>query len=159
MFSPLSWSTSAIAGSSVFWKSRSSSSMVSSGSRTVEAGVLCNLSRRQRRCWLTRVGFPLPSRNPRGKKVDFPDAPKAPEEEEGLKPNKAFYPLKKGLPRLCLSLLDSNPLSMVEAHPDKEGNSIDLGNHPVEEWCDSLGKALDLVAETVPTWYRELSSP
>ena len=72
-------------------------------------------------------GLSVALSEPQGKKVDFPDAPKAPEEEEGLKPNKAFYPLKKGLPRLCLSLLDSNPLSMVEAHPDKEGNSIDLG--------------------------------
>ena len=101
-------------------------------------------------------GLSVALSEPQGKKVDFPDAPRSPDAVEGLQPSKAFYPLKKGLPRLCLSLLDSNPLSMVEAHPDKDGNSVDLGDHPIEEWCDSLGKALDLVAETVPTWYREL---
>ena len=101
-------------------------------------------------------GFAVALGDDTGDKVDFPDAPKGPAEREGMESGKSFYPLRKGLPRLCLSTVDSNPLSMVEAHPDKEGNSIDLGGHPVEEWVDSLGQALDLVEQTVPTWYSEL---
>ncbi len=89
-------------------------------------------------------------------KVDFPDAPGVPEEREGLRNSKAFYPLSRDLPRLCLSMVDSNPLSMFEAHPDKDGNAIDLGGHPAEEWCSSLGEALKLIEGTVPLWFSEL---
>lgn len=101
-------------------------------------------------------GFAVALGDDSREKLDFPDAPKGPQEREGVESAKALFPLRKGLPRLCLSTVDSNPLSMVEAHPDKEGNSIDLGGYTVENWCDSLGQALDLVEQTVPTWYSEL---
>ena len=89
-------------------------------------------------------------------KVEVPVPPQKPEEGGGLKLYKGLFPLRRDLPRLCLATIDSNPLSMVEAHPDKEGNNIDLGGHPIEEWRDSLGQALDLVKQTIPEWYREL---
>lgn len=64
-----------------------------------------------------------------------------------------FHPLT---PALALSLHDSNPLAMQEAHPDKQGNPLDLGGHPVEAWTTALGAALDLVARGLPEWHREL---
>lgn len=91
-------------------------------------------------------------------KIEFPDAPEFPEEREGVQSTRGLYPIREAVPRLCLATVDSNPLSMVEAHPDKEGNDVDLGGHSIEEWLDSLGKALDLVSETVPSWFEELGA-
>lgn len=58
---------------------------------------------------------------------------------------------------LHLGLFDTNPLAMDEAHPDKSGNRISLGGHPVEEWQRSLGEALGLIKAALPTWYEELA--
>ena len=91
-------------------------SMVSSGSRTVEAGVLCNLSRRQRRCWLTRVGFPLPSRNPRGKSR-LSGRTEGTRGGGGLKPNKA-------------SLSAQERTSPVVSFPSGLQSSLDGGSTP-----------------------------
>jgi HEXXH motif-containing protein len=59
-------------------------------------------------------------------------------------------------PGLELSLVDSNPLSHVEQHPDKKGNSIDLGEHAPEDWVAALSDALDLVKQVLPGWEAEL---
>jgi hypothetical protein len=56
-----------------------------------------------------------------------------------------------------LSLADNNPLSMFEAHPDKQGNAIDLGGHPVEEWTNVLREALSLVADHLPGLREEMA--
>jgi HEXXH motif-containing protein len=56
-----------------------------------------------------------------------------------------------------LSLADNNPLSMFEAHPDKQGNAIDLGGHPAPEWIDVLRGSLGLVAEHLPDLREEMS--
>ncbi len=55
-----------------------------------------------------------------------------------------------------LSLADNNPLAMYEAHPDKQGNAIDLGGHPVEEWVDAMRGAFALVAEHLPEMREEM---
>ncbi len=55
-----------------------------------------------------------------------------------------------------LSLFDSNPLAMLEAHPDKQGNALDLGDHPVEQWVSALTDALSLVEIGLPEWIAEL---
>jgi len=55
---------------------------------------------------------------------------------------------------LCLA--DSNPLSHLEDHPDKAGNAVDLGGHPLPAWLSALREALDVVRATLPTWYAEL---
>jgi HEXXH motif-containing protein len=57
---------------------------------------------------------------------------------------------------LSLSLLDSNPLSMDEAHPDKSGNAVSLGDKTIVEWVDALNEALALIALTLPDWAAEL---
>ena len=36
------------------------------------------------------------------------------------------------------SLFDSNPLAQEEAHPDKEGNSIQLGGKSTQEWYQKI---------------------
>jgi hypothetical protein len=56
-----------------------------------------------------------------------------------------------------LSLADNNPLSMFEAHPDKHGNAIDLGGHPLQEWVEVLREALSLVARHLPELREEMA--
>lgn len=66
----------------------------------------------------------------------------------------ASFPVIRGA--MVLALEDNNPLSMVEAHPGKAGNRIDLGGHSVEEWCSSIGDALDRIERYLPDLRREL---
>jgi hypothetical protein len=66
---------------------------------------------------------------------------------------------------ILFALVDNNPLAKHEAHPDKQGNAIDLGGRPVDEWLHSLRGALALVAEHMPdlrsemTWYVQQIVP
>jgi hypothetical protein len=57
---------------------------------------------------------------------------------------------------IVLALEDNNPLAMYEAHPDKQGNAIDLGGQSVEAWRDTLRQALGLVEEFLPTLRGEI---
>jgi HEXXH motif-containing protein len=57
---------------------------------------------------------------------------------------------------IVLALEDDNPLSMMEAHPRKSGNRIDLGQRPASEWCASLRDSLDRIARYVPDLRREI---
>jgi len=66
------------------------------------------------------------------------------------------FELGEGELALHLSTRDSNPLAMDEAHPDKSGNAISLGEKPAQEWCDMLEQALDIVRIALPNWYTEL---
>ncbi len=62
-----------------------------------------------------------------------------------------------GLPRgLHLALADSFPLSMMEDHPDKFGNALDLGGRSVADWVSALSDAMGLIAEGLPSWAAEL---
>ena len=70
----------------------------------------------------------------------------------------AFFTLGGGGVGLHLSLHDGNPLSMDEAHPDKEGNAVSLGGRSAAEWVERLDEALDLVALALPEWHREVSA-
>jgi hypothetical protein len=58
---------------------------------------------------------------------------------------------------IVLALADNNPLAMLEAHPDKHGNAIDLGGRSVDEWTRALRDALALVAEHMPDLRAEMS--
>lgn len=69
---------------------------------------------------------------------------------------RAYVPLHPDLPHLHLALDDTNPLHDVEEHPDKDGNALDLGGHPVEEWQRSYQEALELIRVGLPDWWREL---
>jgi HEXXH motif-containing protein len=55
-----------------------------------------------------------------------------------------------------LGLCDTNPLAMVEDHPDKAGNAVDLGGRDPAAWCAALRDALDLVAVALPSLAREI---
>jgi len=57
---------------------------------------------------------------------------------------------------LEISRIDSNPLAMEEAHPDKEGNAITLGDRGMDDWTGSLNEAISLISETLPGWAEEL---
>jgi hypothetical protein len=78
-------------------------------------------------------------------------------------PARIVSPLMRPEPYRCiegeilLALEDSNPLAMVEAHPDKQGNAVDLGGRSEGEWLAALRAALALVAEHLPDIRREMS--
>ena len=55
-----------------------------------------------------------------------------------------------------LALRDDNPLRLEEAHPDKEGNALDLGERSADEWLRALRGGLDLVDEFMPDVRREM---
>ena len=57
--------------------------------------------------------------------------------------------------RVEISLIDSNPLSMEEAHPDKEGNAITLGGKGMSDWVNALEQSLDLISSALPGWAEE----
>jgi hypothetical protein len=57
---------------------------------------------------------------------------------------------------VVLALADNNPLAMLEAHPDKEGNAIDLGGRPIEAWTSSLREALGLIEAQLPELRAEI---
>lgn len=57
---------------------------------------------------------------------------------------------------IVLALSDNNPLAMHEAHPDKQGNALDLGGRPASEWVASLRDALDLVRVHLPDLRAEM---
>lgn len=58
--------------------------------------------------------------------------------------------------KLLLALVDNNPLAMSEAHPDKAGNSLDLGGRPAREWADMLARALELIGRYLPDLRGEI---
>jgi len=51
---------------------------------------------------------------------------------------------------MVLALVDHNPLSMNEAHPDKQGNALDLGEASSEDWVAALRGGLDLIETHLP---------
>ncbi|MDI1477136.1 HEXXH motif-containing putative peptide modification protein [Polyangium sp. y55x31] len=75
------------------------------------------------------------------------------ETRAGLTVSRPFFPIDGGT---VLALVDTNPLAMVEAHPDKEGNAIDLGGKDAAEWTKSLSEALGLVREHLPDLRGEI---
>lgn len=59
-------------------------------------------------------------------------------------------------PTLQLALVDNNPLWAYEAHPEKSGNALNLGNHTPKEWVDSLTEALAIIELTLPCLKTEI---
>ncbi len=57
-----------------------------------------------------------------------------------------------------LAALDTNPLAYIEAHPDKQGNALDLGDHSTDDWCTSLRDALNLIETALPALRAELDT-
>ena len=67
--------------------------------------------------------------------------------------NPRSWPLIDGF---SLAQIDHNPLRMMEAHPDKSGNTLSLGGKTVGYWEEQLGNALSLIKATLPTFYGEM---
>ncbi|TNF26475.1 MAG: hypothetical protein EP329_21225 [Deltaproteobacteria bacterium] len=56
-----------------------------------------------------------------------------------------------------LALVDTNPLNMEEAHPEKSGNALLLDDHPIEAWRAALADALELIKVGLPGYFPELA--
>ena len=69
-------------------------------------------------------------------------------------------PVELGSSELGLSLseVDTNPLSMDEAHPDKSGNAVSLGGKSLSEWRTALNEAMAIIAGSLPDWSAELTA-
>jgi HEXXH motif-containing protein len=91
-------------------------------------------------------------------KVRLPPAPALPAPTPGLTAERPFHRLHDQLPRLEFALYDSNPLSMYEAHPDKWGNAISLGDKPLEHWLGAFHEALEIIRVALPEWFEELKA-
>jgi len=57
---------------------------------------------------------------------------------------------------LLLAEVDNNPLSSVEAHPEKQGNAVDLGGRTAAEWTEVLRNALERVEKYLPDLAEEM---
>jgi HEXXH motif-containing protein len=89
-------------------------------------------------------------------KVRLPPAPAVPDDRPGLRSERPFHRLTPDLPRLEFAMYDSNPLSMYEAHPEKWGNAISLGDKSLQHWLGAFREALDHIKVGLPEWYEEL---
>ncbi|MCB9593675.1 MAG: hypothetical protein H6719_13160 [Sandaracinaceae bacterium] len=69
------------------------------------------------------------------------------------RPEGAFHPVERDL---VLATVDVNPLALVEAHPDKDGNAVDLGGHDARAWCDALREALGVIEAYAPVVREEI---
>jgi len=59
-------------------------------------------------------------------------------------------------PGVHISLVDTNPLSMVEAHPDKSGNALSLGERSIAEWSTGFADGVKLLHDGLPEWAAAL---
>lgn len=57
---------------------------------------------------------------------------------------------------IVLALVDDNPLAGVEAHPDKDGNAVDLGGRPAAAWTAALRDALAVIGAHLPELRGEI---
>ena len=89
-------------------------------------------------------------------KLRLPPGAKLPEAHPSVTADRPFHRLRDDLPRLEFALYDSNPLSMYEAHPDKWGNAISLGEKDLDHWLQAFREALEIIRITLPDWYEEL---
>lgn len=76
--------------------------------------------------------------------------------EPGLPGLRVLRPYHTVVPGVFLATHDNNPLADLEAHPDKDGNRLDLGAKPLAAWIEALGAAFGLVATHLPLLYEEL---
>lgn len=65
----------------------------------------------------------------------------------------SFHPITD---TLVLAGVDNNPLAMSEAHPDKQGNRLDLGGRSPHEWTEMLADGLQLIGRYMPELRAEI---
>ena len=66
------------------------------------------------------------------------------------------HPYHEIVPGVFLATSDNNPLADFEAHPDKNGNRLDLGGHDVTAWVAMLRTAIADVDAHLPVLGQEL---
>lgn len=103
------------------------------------------------RVTLENGAIELDGRGARTVRVKLDELPGA--ADPRLSVERAYRPLASGV---TLALRDTNPLSMLEAHPDKAGNACSLGDQPVETWQASLVEALGILETHLPVVVGEL---
>ena len=79
----------------------------------------------------------------------------APTSAPGVAVDAPYPPIAPGI---ALALHDTSPIAMHEAHPDKDGNRVDLGGHGADAWITALRGALDLVADLMPGLRAEMAA-
>ena len=67
--------------------------------------------------------------------------------------SRPYHPIAPGL---FLAQTDNNPLSSFEAHPDKDGNHLDLGHRPASDWVAVLADCVALVERYLPLIAEEM---
>lgn len=75
-------------------------------------------------------------------------------EVRGAEQDSPYSPLTGGI---LFAQADNNPLRMLEAHPDKAGNAIDLGGRSLAEWTGALVRALDAIGAHLPAFRAEIA--
>jgi HEXXH motif-containing protein len=65
-------------------------------------------------------------------------------------------PYHEIVPGMWLACTDNNPLAAFEAHPDKDGNRLDLGDQPLDAWLSALRWSVALVDRHLPLLGEEL---
>ncbi len=75
--------------------------------------------------------------------------------ELGLSEAQAVGPAALVRDHIELARADTNPLNMIEDHPDKAGNRLDLGDASADDWCAGLREALALIDIALPELARE----
>ena len=76
-----------------------------------------------------------------------------PEPATGVTVERPYHPISGDL---VLALADNNPLALFEAHPDKSGNAIDLGDRGADAWVTALRAALDRIERHMPDLRAEM---
>jgi len=56
----------------------------------------------------------------------------------------------------AFATIDHNPLAEFEAHPDKAGNHVDLGERSADEWVEVLDQCFALVERYLPGEFEEM---
>lgn len=67
---------------------------------------------------------------------------------------RAYVELQGGIK---LALIDPNPLASLEDHPERDGNNLDLGGRPVEDWQTAFSTALGWIADYAPDLFKEIT--
>jgi len=55
-----------------------------------------------------------------------------------------------------LAVRDTNPVSFLEDHPDKHGNTVDLAGREVDQWLGALSESFAAIGAALPGWSAEL---
>lgn len=72
----------------------------------------------------------------------------------GLTTEMGYVPIADAI---RLALVDSNPIAQVEAHPDKNGSVLSLGDRSEEDWRAAVDVSVSWIREYWLELYREMS--